>query len=330
MVVMFRVRSLMLGCLLPCAAQALDLALPTDNDALRRGDNAAFYQPTVEGSVESGMFGCVRRGGRRFHEGIDIRGLHHDKRGEPLDAVRAVADGEVAFLNTKTGLSNYGRYVLLAHRWDGVQVFTLYAHLADTAAELKVGQPVSKGQRLGTLGHSTNTKEGIPRERAHLHFEVDFLLNTNFHIWYPKRDPKAPPFGDFNGQNLYGLDPAALLLAAGANPKLNFAEYIAKQTVAFTVLVPAKPFPWLKLHPEQIQPGPTGPVVAYEIGATAWGAPVAVWPRAEAKPRLPAVARVDEAELARNGCRGLVQRDKRGWTLSEHGREWVEILIYTP
>jgi len=321
---------LLLVCLLPFTACALDLALPTDNDALRRGEPAAFYQPTAEGSVESGMFGCVRRGGRRFHEGIDIRCLRRDKRGEPLDEVRAVADGAVAFVNAKPGLSNYGRYVLLAHRWDGVEVYTLYAHLAEVAAELKTGQPVAKGQRLGTLGHSTNTKEGIPRERAHLHFEVDFLFNTNFHIWYPRRDPKAPPFGDFNGLNLYGLDPAALLLAAASNPKLNFAEYVARQTVAFTVLVPAKPFPWLTLHPEQIQSAPNGPVAAYEIGATAWGLPVAVWPRGEARHRLPSVARVDEAELARNGCRGLVQRNKRGWSLTEHGREWLEILTYTP
>ena len=71
--------------------------------------------------------------------------------------------------------------------------------------------------------------------------------------------------------------------------------------------------------------------IAYEIGATAWGVPVAVWPRGESGGKhLPAVARVDEAELARNGCRNLVGRDKRGWSLTEHGREWLEILTFTP
>jgi len=322
---------LWLACLLPLTANGLELGLPTDNNALRRGDKTAFYQPTAEGSVESGMFGCVRRGGRRFHEGIDIRCLHRDKRGEPTDEVRAVSDGTVAFINAKPGLSNYGRYVLLAHRWDSVAVYTLYAHLANIAAELRIGQPVVKGQRLGTLGHSTNTKEGIPRDRAHLHFEVDFLLNTNFHIWYPKREPKAPPFGNFNGMNLCGLDPAALLLAAGSKPKLNFAEYVARQPIAFTVLVPAKSFPWLKLHPEQIQSSSNGPVAAYEIGATAWGLPVVVWLRSDTVGKhLPAVVRVDEAELARHGCRSLVQRAKRGWSLTEHGRQWLELLTYTP
>lgn len=313
------------------AAHALDLGWPTDNDALRRGDLAAFYQPTAEGSLQSAMFGCVRRGGQRFHEGIDIRCLRRDRRGEALDEVRAVADGAVAFINAKPGLSNYGRYVLLAHRWNGVEVYTLYAHLAAVAAGLKPQQPIAKGQPIGILGRSTNTREGIPRERAHLHFEVNFLLNTHFHIWYPRRDPKAPPFGNFNGQNLYGLDPAALLLAAGSNPKLNFAKYVASQKIAFSVLVPPKPFPWLTLHPEQIQATPKGAIAAYEIGATAWGLPIAVWPRSDtAGRRLPAIARVDEAELARHGCRDLVQRSKRGWTLTEQGRQWLELLTFTP
>src|SRR5271154_1780304 len=79
-------------------ARALDICLPTANDALLRpGADADYFQPTVEGNVESGMFGCVRDNGRRFHEGIDIKCLQRDRRGEPTDPVHAVADGDVAF-----------------------------------------------------------------------------------------------------------------------------------------------------------------------------------------------------------------------------------------
>ena len=114
---------------------AVLVSLPTANDALLRpGGDADFFQPTVEGTTESGMFGCLRVNGRRFHEGIDIKCLQRARRNEPTDPVHAAADGEVAFINTKPGLSNYGRYVVLAHRWDGVEVFTLYAHLRDIAA----------------------------------------------------------------------------------------------------------------------------------------------------------------------------------------------------
>jgi len=221
--------------MIAASVRALDIGLPTANDALLKpGHDADFFQPTVDGGVESGMFGCVRNNGHRFHEGIDIKCLQRDRLGEPTDPVQAVADGEIAFINARPGLSNYGRYIVVQHRWDGVQVFTLYAHLSAVAPGLVAGQPVKKAQVIGTLGHSANTRERITRDRAHLHFEVNFLLNPNFYVWYPKHDPKAPPFGNFNGQNLIGLDPAAFLRAYAANPKLNFAAYVAAAALAHT------------------------------------------------------------------------------------------------
>ena len=67
------VRLLLLSLFFPAAVFALDICLPTANDALLRpGHDAEFFQPTVEGTVESGMFGCVRVNRHRFHEGIDI------------------------------------------------------------------------------------------------------------------------------------------------------------------------------------------------------------------------------------------------------------------
>ncbi len=334
---------------LTTSAGALDLCLPTANDALLKpGHDADFFQPTIEGTVESGMFGCVRNDGRRFHEGIDIKCLQRDRHGEPTDPVHAVADGEVAFINTRPGLSNYGRYVVLQHNWDGVQVFTLYAHLSAIEPGLVTGQPVKKAQVIGTLGHSTNTRERISRDRAHLHFEINFLLNPNFRIWYPKHDPKAPPFGNFNGQNLIGLDPAAFLRAYAADHKLhgapgamNFAAYVAAQPIAFTVLFGARPLPWLTLHPEQVQPA-SGIPVAYEVGMTYWGFPVVVWPRTatevgEPQRRvlqrgLPVLNRVNEAELTRATCQELLKRGGPGnsWVLNERGREWCEMVTYVP
>ena len=324
--------------LVPAVAWPLDICLPTGNDALLHGRESDFFQPTVEGTVESGMFGCVRSHGHRLHEGIDIKCLQRDRRGEPLDPVHAVAAGEVVFINTKPGLSNYGRYIVLEHRWDGVLVHTLYAHLSAVADGLAVGQPVSKAQVIGTLGHTTNTRERIPAERAHLHFEINLLLNPNFYIWFPKHDPKAPPFGNFNGKNLFGLDPAAVFREFAANRKLNFADYVARQHVGFTVLVSARQFPWLRLHPEQIcqSAQANATPVAYEVATTAWGVPVTVWARTagEVTPdqlrRLPVLNRVSETEIEQAGCRRLVEQGKAGWHLSAEGREWVELLTCGP
>jgi len=322
---------------LPVAAWPMDICLPTGNDALLRGDNAGFFQPTVEGSIESGMFGCVRNSGHRLHKGIDIKCLQRDRRGEPIDPIHAVADGTVAFVNAKPGLSNYGRYIVLEHRWDGVPVHTLYAHLSAIADGLAAGQAVRKSQVIGTLGHTSNTRERITTDRAHLHFEIDLLLNPNFYVWYPKHDPQAPPFGNFNGKNLFGIDPAAVFREFASNRKLNFADYVARQHVGFTVLVSARQFPWLQIHPEQIcLPAQANAIpVAYEIAVTPFGVPVTVWARtsAEVTPeqlrRLPVLNRVDEAEMAQ-ACHHFLERGRAGWHLSTAGREWVTLLTYGP
>jgi len=329
---------LILVWLVPAVAWPLDLCLPTGNDALLQGRDADFFQPTVGGEVESGMFGCVRNNGHRLHKGIDIKCLDRDRRGEPLDPIHAVADGEVVFINTKPGLSNYGRYIVLEHRWDGVAVHTLYAHLSAVAAGLAAGQPVRKAQVIGTMGHSANTREGIAADRAHLHFEIDLLLNPNFSVWFPKHDPQAPPFGNFNGKNLFGLDPAALFREFAGNRKMNFADYVARQHVGFTVLVSGRQFSWLRLHPEQVcQPAQTNALpVAYEIAVTPFGVPVAVWARtaAEVAPdqlrRVPILNRVDEAGIETASCHHLLERGRAGWHLSNDGREWVELLTYGP
>src|SRR5258708_1900508 len=91
-------------------AEPLNLALPTENEAIYRGDGPEFYQyierdfQGVKSTPwEGGQYGFVRDpvetpGGlvyTRFHEGIDIRPLQRDERGEPLDPVRAIAAGIV-------------------------------------------------------------------------------------------------------------------------------------------------------------------------------------------------------------------------------------------
>src|SRR5438046_1091010 len=109
----------------------LDVCVPTTNDFLFAADGGErFFQATLSGTWESVQYGCVRNGklGPRFHEGIDIRCVQRDRKGEPIDPVHAVADGTVAFVNNHPGQSNYGRYLLIRHEWNRVEVFTLYAH----------------------------------------------------------------------------------------------------------------------------------------------------------------------------------------------------------
>src|SRR6266542_4109482 len=197
----------------PAQDHALDLVLPTDNDALFSGDGPAFYQ-YVERNYkgmksmpwEGGKYGFVRdptdtAGGvvyTRFHEGIDIRPLHRDENGEPLDEVRAIADGEVVHVNLVPGYSNYGKYIVIEHRWGGSNYYSLYGHLSSIAVQ--PGETVRRGQPIAVMGY---TGTGINRERAHLHLELCLMFIREFDAWYStffRKDPNR--HGLYNGMNL--------------------------------------------------------------------------------------------------------------------------------
>ncbi len=81
--------------------------------------------------------------------------------------VVAVKGGTVeistALRNSSGGYRSYGEYVVINHH-DGTM--TLYAHMLSGSRTVSVGQEVSQGQVLGTVG-STGNSTG-----PHLHFEV--------------------------------------------------------------------------------------------------------------------------------------------------------------
>ena len=64
---------------------------PATPTALRR-----YVQPASSGKPESGMFGLTRNEGTRFHEGIDVKSVVRDRRGNAVDAIFAVFPGKVA------------------------------------------------------------------------------------------------------------------------------------------------------------------------------------------------------------------------------------------
>src|SRR6059058_1501803 len=121
------VLSLAIPCLAPLAT-ALPFHLPTANHALfEPGGEEKFFVGTAGKPWTTGAFGCVRSDGRQLHEGLDIRCLQRDQRGEPTDPVMATADGTVAYISRRPALSNYGTYLVLRHQVEGLEIYSLYA-----------------------------------------------------------------------------------------------------------------------------------------------------------------------------------------------------------
>src|SRR5271170_3461217 len=165
---------------------------PTANHALYEpGNELKFFAPTAPDKPwTSGSFGCVRSNGRQMHEGLDIRCLQRDRRGEPTDPVMATADGTVVYFNLRPSLSNYGNYLVVRHVVEGLEIYSLYAHLSAIRAGLKIGEAVKAGQVIATMGHTSNTAGAIAKWRAHVHFELNVLVNDNFASWFKKDSPR--------------------------------------------------------------------------------------------------------------------------------------------
>ncbi|MGH7954229.1 MAG: M23 family metallopeptidase, partial [Limisphaerales bacterium] len=203
-------RLLLLSFLFFCAdifAQS-PFQFPTANHFLYEpGAELKFFAPTAPGKPwTSGSFGCVRDNRWRIHEGLDIRHLQTDRRGEPTDLIMATADGTVVYFSMKPSLSNYGNYIVIRHVVEGIEIYSLYAHLSAIRHGLKIGEPVKAGEVIATMGRTSNA-ETILKERAHVHFELDVLVNDNFAAWFKKNSPgERNDHGQWNGQNLNGLD----------------------------------------------------------------------------------------------------------------------------
>ena len=332
-----RARAVVLGLLCSARSLAQSLELPTANRAFfEKGGEEKFFVGTVGKPWTSGTFGCVRSDGWQIHEGLDIRCLQHDKRGEPTDAVMATADGTVAYFSAKPSLSNYGNYLILRHMIDGVEIYSLYAHLREIRPGLKTGQAVKAGETIATMGRTTNTREGISKDRAHVHFEFDLFYNDRFESWYKKSFPKQRnDHGLWNGQNLAGLDPRLILQEQRAQgARFSLVQHIKNQTALCRVVVRATSFPWLKRYPQLVKPNPrTGKegVAGYEIALNFNALPFELIPRAASELKSKSkfqLLSVNEAEQKRNPGRRLVTQRGGRWELTGHGLNALELLTY--
>ena len=124
-----------IACVVSLCGQGL--IWPTPNPAFQEGKPLeTFIQPTSSGKIESGLFGCVRNNGHKFHEGIDLYPLHRDQYGEAKDVIYSVLPGRVVHVSKVAGHSSYGRYVVVLHDAEAPSFHTLYSHLASVAEEL--------------------------------------------------------------------------------------------------------------------------------------------------------------------------------------------------
>ena len=270
-----------------------------------------------------------------MHEGLDIRCLQRDKHDEPTDPVMATADGTVVYINSKPSLSNYGNYVVVHHRIEGIDIFSLYAHLSAMREGLKPGPPLKAGEVFATMGHTSNTGEPITKDRAHVHFELNLLANDHFSAWYKKNFPgERNDHGDWNGQNLLGLDPRLILLGEHdiSGAKFSLLNFIQQPTEFCRVLVRKTDFSWLKRYPMLIHANPVARkegVAGYEMALNYNGIPFELIPRAASEIKGKSKYQLALRQRSRGKKKPLppivVQHGAR-WELAPHGTSQLDLL----
>ena len=312
------------------SAEPLELTWPTPNRAWAEGKPIAEYlQQAGSGDPESGGFGGVRSGGRQFHEGIDIKCVSRDRRGEPLDDIYAAMDGVVAHINAKIGDSNYGRYIVLEHPNQAPAVYTLYAHLSRIAPGLHVGEVVRRGQVIATMGHTSDRP--IPRDRAHLHFEIGVMVTRNFQLWYDRKGfGSRNEQGLWNGYNLIGIDPLMVFNGWRSGGFHTMHDVFAQMAPAARVRIATHQFPdFLSRYPSLLtKPMPMGPVSGWEIAVNWTGVPFAWTPLTATEliglaPDKPVVVSANAEIERRERSKSIALARRGGWVA---GRDLEEVL----
>lgn len=325
------------------SAQPQTLLLPTRNDALLRGDGPGFYQYTDRyferrrsRPWQGGQYGFVRNLRRtrhgivrtRFHEGVDIKPIYRDGTGEPLDTVRAVDAGRVVYVNTVPEHSNYGLYVVVEHWWLGSPYYTLSAHLNEVW--VRTGERVAQGAGLGRLGY---TGRGIDRRRAHVHFEINLLLNEAFESWYAAhyKENDVNHHGIFSGLNLGGMDVPALYLGRRDEAWLTITDVMARKEAFFKVAVPAAEdvpdllwrYPWMSSFDAF---GEAALPPAWEVYFAASGLPLRIEPLYE-RVEAPVVTVLERSPIEyRYLTNGFVEGTGRDYALTKSGLRRLDLL----
>ena len=308
---------------------------PTDNHYLLQ-ENAEdqFFAPTTTARPwSSGSFGCVRNSGTRLHEGIDIHSIKRDEDEEPMDPVRAATSGKIVHINRNIAASNYGKYVVVAHEMNGVQFYTLYAHLRTVLEGLEIGRNVDSGDELGVLGRTTNTSSGIASWRAHLHFEIGVQINSRFNGWFKSwyRDGNNL-HGSWNGLNLLGLDAADILKRDHAG-NFELGEYLMSLPVLCRVRVNRQKLDWLDRYPKLINDGSeaTNAPHAWDLDLSFSGIPIRATPVRDPDLKLAAnymILNVDADVRRQHPCSGLVFQKGQKWVFTSKGQRQMDLLIF--
>ena len=329
--------------MLPCflvalVAQAQSFLPPTANHALfEKNGEEKYFVGTVGKPWTTGTFGCVRTDGWQMHEGLgyplpsarQARRTHRPGSGHGRRHDRSISTHGLR--SPTTAATSW-----CATKLRGRRLYSLDAILHQVRQGLKIGQKVKAGEAIAIMGRTANTHEGISKERAHVHFELNLLVNDRYASWHKRALPgQRNDHGEWNGQNLLGIDPRAVPVQAhDLSASSACSGILQHQTELCRVVVRKTDFPWLRRYSSSVHLNPVAQkdgVAGYEMALNFNGVAFELIPRSAAEIKSKAkfqLLSVNEAEYHKNPARRLVVKRGAHWELGSHGLELLEMLTY--
>ncbi|MFV5699706.1 peptidoglycan DD-metalloendopeptidase family protein [Flavobacterium sp. ZT3R17] len=151
---------------------AIDFERYIENYLTTSGAKVAFGGYNEERNLykRSAVFNDTKSEERNIHIGLDL----WIKAGTP---VLAAVDGTIHSFNYNAGLGDYGPTIILEHKIENKNFYTLYGHLSlESITKIEIGDIVKKGQQIATLGNSPINGDYAP----HLHFQIIKNIGANF------------------------------------------------------------------------------------------------------------------------------------------------------
>jgi hypothetical protein len=185
---------------------------------------------------------------------------------------------------------------------------------------------VHRGQQIAVMGY---TGAGINRERAHLHLELNLMLNHKFQEWYNsflhENDPNH--HGIYNGINLVGLNIAQLYLKLRENPSLTIPRFLGEEEIFYKVALPkSRHFELPNLYPWMVSE--TAEARSWTVSFARSGLPLKIEP-SELKVKEPEIVYVKPSSLnASYLTDGIATGPTTHAHLTEHGKQLMQLLIF--
>lgn len=168
----------------------LDLSIKNEDFTKHSIDNSTDFENYIENYLEknnakvafggyneirnlykrSDIFNDSKTEERNIHIGLDLWIKAGTK-------VLAALDGFVHSFNYNTGLGDYGPTIILEHKIQDQQFYTLYGHLSlESINDIEIGDFFEKGQQIATLGDASVNGDYAP----HLHFQIIKEITQKF------------------------------------------------------------------------------------------------------------------------------------------------------